>query len=178
MYTRGYQATSIDEIIATTKVTKGAFFYHFKTKDEMGLAVINEVMFPSMYDTLVASLRASNDPVNDIYRVMHDLLFENSFLQPKYGCPAGNFAQEMAPLNTHFAEALSKLVEAWQDAIQASIRRAKKAGKVSKEVSPKQVAVFIAAGYWGIRNYAKMYNSNTSYTIYLKELKRYLAGLK
>lgn len=178
MYTSGYQATSIDEIIATTKVTKGAFFYHFKNKDEMGLAVINEVMFPATYDTLVRPLINSDDPVKDIYSVMHGLLFENSFLQVKYGCPAGNFAQEMSPLDSEFAFALSKLVEEWEGTIQASIRRAKKTGKIKKEVNAKQVAVFVAAGYWGIRNYAKMYNNNASYTVYLKELKRYLASLK
>ena len=43
IYVKGYQTTSIDDIIATTKVTKGAFYYHFKTKDEMGLAIINEI---------------------------------------------------------------------------------------------------------------------------------------
>jgi len=42
IYRQGYQATSIDEIIATTAVTKGALFYHFKNKEEMGLAIINE----------------------------------------------------------------------------------------------------------------------------------------
>lgn len=178
MYAKGYQATSIDEIIATTKVTKGAFFYHFKNKDEMGLAVINEVMFPATYDTLVKPLLESDDPVHDIYAVMHSLLFENSFLQVKYGCPAGNFAQEMSPLNVEFATALSRLVEAWQETIQTSIRRAKRVGKVNKEVNARQVAIFVAAGYWGIRNYAKMYEDNASYTIYLKELKRYLASLK
>ncbi len=30
IYVNGYQTTSIDQIIATTQVTKGAFFYHFK----------------------------------------------------------------------------------------------------------------------------------------------------
>lgn len=49
IYKQGYQATSIDDIIATTRLTKGAFFYHFKNKDEMGIAVINEVMYNGMY---------------------------------------------------------------------------------------------------------------------------------
>lgn len=48
IYRKGYQATSIDDIIATTQVTKGAFFYHFKSKDEMGLAMIREIMYPGM----------------------------------------------------------------------------------------------------------------------------------
>jgi TetR/AcrR family transcriptional repressor of nem operon len=44
IYVKGYQTTSIDDIIATTQVTKGAFYYHFKNKDEMGLAIINEIL--------------------------------------------------------------------------------------------------------------------------------------
>jgi AcrR family transcriptional regulator len=48
IYAKGYQTTSIDDIIATTKVTKGAFYYHFKTKDEMGLAIINELVKPQL----------------------------------------------------------------------------------------------------------------------------------
>ena len=43
IYERGYQNTSIDDILATTGVTKGAFYYHFQNKDEMGLAIIHEI---------------------------------------------------------------------------------------------------------------------------------------
>src|ERR1044071_5823658 len=87
IYVNGYQATSIDDIIATTKVTKGAFFYHFKNKDEMGLAVINELMYPSMYEAYVKPLSDSQQPVKDIYASMKYLLMEDTFLQAKYGCP-------------------------------------------------------------------------------------------
>jgi TetR/AcrR family transcriptional repressor of nem operon len=48
IYVNGYQTTSVDDIIATTKVTKGAFYYHFKTKDEMGIAIINEILKPTL----------------------------------------------------------------------------------------------------------------------------------
>ncbi|RAJ08805.1 TetR family transcriptional regulator [Chitinophaga skermanii] len=34
IYVKGFQTTSIDDILATTQVTKGAFYYHFKNKDE------------------------------------------------------------------------------------------------------------------------------------------------
>jgi TetR/AcrR family transcriptional regulator, transcriptional repressor for nem operon len=33
IYVKGYQSTSIDDIIATTHVTKGAFFHHFQNKE-------------------------------------------------------------------------------------------------------------------------------------------------
>ncbi len=36
--TKGYAATRIDEVCTAAGVTKGSFFHHFATKDELGLA--------------------------------------------------------------------------------------------------------------------------------------------
>ncbi len=44
IYSKGYQTTSIDRSLPPPKVTKRSFLYHFKNKDEMGLAIINELM--------------------------------------------------------------------------------------------------------------------------------------
>jgi len=37
---QGYAATSVDQIIAKLEMTKGTFFYHFKKKDDLALALI------------------------------------------------------------------------------------------------------------------------------------------
>ncbi len=178
IYVNGYQATSIDDIIATTRVTKGAFYYHFKSKDEMGLAVINELMHAPMYDAFVKPLINSQNPVKDIYSVMNYLLLDNTFMQAKYGCPAGNLTQEMSPLNNEFSKALSKLVKQWQEAIQKSIANGKKAGSIRKNVNGLQVALFVMSGYWGIRNFGKLQGNNECYHTFLLELKHYLKGMQ
>ena len=36
--TKGYSATSVDELCAAAGITKDAFFHHFKSKDELGVA--------------------------------------------------------------------------------------------------------------------------------------------
>lgn len=178
IYANGYQATSIDEIIATTKVTKGAFFYHFKNKEEMGLAVIKEVMYVAMYPVLVEPLLRSNDPVKDIYQMMKELLLADPFMQVKYGCPANNLMQEMAPLNADFAKALSLLVDEWDKALQASVNNGRRAGLIRKDVNAKQVANFIMTGYGGVRTMGRLYGTTEPYKIYLKELKRYLESMR
>jgi TetR/AcrR family transcriptional regulator, transcriptional repressor for nem operon len=178
IYVKGYQTTSIDEIIATTQVTKGAFFYHFKNKDEMGLAIINELLKPVLNDSFIRPLTNEEDPLTAIYNMMHYLLLENKFLKPEYGCPAANLTQEMSSWNIDFNVALNELSKQWQKTMITSIEKGKKAGFVKDHVNARQVTTFILSGYWGIRNLGKLGNSKSTYTAYLKELRNYLDMLK
>ncbi|WP_129715246.1 TetR/AcrR family transcriptional regulator [Pedobacter sp. SYP-B3415] len=177
IYLKGYQATSIDEIIAQTAVTKGAFFYHFKNKEEMGLAMINEVMYPGMTPYMIDVLGKTDDVLNDIYTMLKALLLSNPFFKVEYGCPAVNLVDEMAPINKPFRKALSRLMVEWQRAIEEVLTKAQSAGRISKNNSPKQVALFITSGYSGARNMGKVFGKG-AYEEYLQQFKNYLSSLK
>lgn len=177
IYRKGYQTTSIDNIITTTQVTKGAFFYHFKTKEEMGIAIINEIIKPLIHDILITPLQNTSKPINVIYLMIKSLLLENSLLKLEYGCPVSNLTQEMTPWNSNFTKALNELILEWQEAIENCIRNGSEDGSVQSNVDPKQVAYFITSSYWGIRNFGKNNNNIDCYHYYLKELKRYLKNL-
>lgn len=176
VYRNGYQATSIDNIIAETQVTKGAFFYHFKSKDEMGVAMIREIMYPGMQQSILQPLSDTVDPVGEIYQMMKGVLY-NHFFEAKYGCPAMNLIEEMAPLNDLFKKELAKQVKQFQRSIEKNIIRAIGSGKLPASVQPEQVSLFIATGYSGVRNMGKIYGKSC-YDTYLKSLKTYLENLK
>jgi AcrR family transcriptional regulator len=176
IYQQGYQATSIDDIIAKTQVTKGAFFYHFKNKDDMGLAMIREVLSPGMHMAMVEPLVQGNDPVRDIYDMMKALLFSPA-MQARFGCPAVNLVDEMSPVNTEFNEALAELVVNWRNAIEANLKKGKANGSISRDVNVQQASLFIVSGYSGIRNMGKIYGKEC-YTSYLKTFKNYLESLR
>ncbi|MBC9928998.1 TetR/AcrR family transcriptional regulator [Chitinophaga qingshengii] len=178
IYVKGYQTTSIDEILATTQVTKGAFYYHFKNKDEMGLAIINELLKPSFDAAFINPLKEEKDALKALYDMMYQLLMKNDFLKVEYGCPASNFTQEMAPWNKTFTKALNDLSEQWKQAIIHALETGKKSGMVNFQTDGEQVAVFIMSGYWGIRNLGKLKNSKSVYQVYLKQLKIYLETLR
>jgi len=95
----------------------------------------------------------------------------------KDGCPAGNLTQEMSPLNEDFRQALSKLSEAYKNAMKVAIENGQKNGVLKQDIQSDQVAVFVLSGYWGIRTYGKVASDNNCYNVYLEELKAYLNDL-
>jgi len=179
VYVKGYQTTSIDEILATTQVTKGAFYYHFKNKDEMGIAIINELLKPTFKINFLEPLQnLTGDPLVMLYEMMYAILMENDVMKVEHGCPASNFTQEMAPWNVDFTAALSELSNQWKQAIADSVERGKQNGYVRQDVAGEQVAVFVMSGYWGVRNIGKLVNNTSIYVTYLQQLKSYLNSLK
>jgi TetR/AcrR family transcriptional repressor of nem operon len=177
IYVHGYQTTSIDDILATTQVTKGAFYYHFKNKDEMGIAIINELLIPTFETTFIQPLQAPEPPAEIIYDLLYDILMNDDFMKVEHGCPAANLTLEMAPWHVEFTKALNTLSERWRNALTGCISDGKGRGEILPDVNANEVAVFIMSGYWGIRNMGKLTNSKTTYLIYLQQLKIYLNTL-
>lgn len=177
IYVKGYQSTSIDDIIAKTHVTKGAFFHHFRNKEEMGLALIKEFMHNTMQEMMMSPLLDSDNPLDEIYNLMHNLLLESPIMQARYGCPTHNLIQEMAPINPAFKQALFEINEQTQKVFLSILEDAQSKGKIRQNVDCQQVVLFILVGYAGIRNIGKLYDDDTQYHNYLTLLKDYLNGL-
>ncbi len=178
IYKKGYQSTSIDEIIATTKVTKGAFYYHFKNKKQMGIAVIKEIIQPKTIDLSISSLSSPDSLCDSLYTMIEELLLHNSFLTIEHGCPLANLTQEMSPLDNDFKQALNEVKSLWTDAISSSIIKEQQNNTLNPSINAEEVADFIIASYWGARALGKLSNKTNTYTHHLKQLKLYLTGLK
>ncbi|RKR82902.1 TetR family transcriptional regulator [Mucilaginibacter gracilis] len=176
IYQKGYQATSIDDILATTQVTKGAFYYHFKNKEEMGLAIIKEIMHKEVRPAVKNSV-ASVDFRKNLYKMLKDLLIDHPFMTAEYGCPAVNLIQEMAPLNDPFRQELKKNLKEWQKAIEDEITRAQNTGQLSDDYDTGAIALHVITLYHGVRNMGKVLGK-AYYIIFLKEFDDYLQSLK
>jgi len=178
IYVSGYQATSIDEIIATTKVTKGAFYYHFGSKEQMGLAVINEIIYPEIYKSFIGPLKGTDKPIKDIYKMIRNILFDVTFFKVENGCPLANLIQEMCPLNLDFGIVLDGISGMCIEALKEALKQGKKTGKIRSGTNVDEAAYFILSGYWGVRVLGKLHASHDCYATYLEELKRYLKSLQ
>ena len=150
-YRYGFQAGSLNCIVEETGLTKGALFHHFAGKQELGYAVVDEVIWPRFKATWIDPLEQSEDPIKDTKRLLLDIAekgpVNGSLVQ---GCPVNNLAQEMSPLDEGFRHRLENIYAAWRLAFRKALARGTKAGKVRKDVSPSRVAAFIVASLTGI----------------------------
>jgi TetR/AcrR family transcriptional regulator, transcriptional repressor for nem operon len=175
IYQKGYQSTSIDDIVATTQVTKGAFFYHFKNKEEMGLAIIKEIM-SNMITFSTTHLEKPGDVRTNIYQMMEALLLKNDFFKVEYGCPVVNLVGEMSAHNPAFQKSLKRVIVSWQAEIESALLRAQEQGIMTKDQDPKKIAQYITANYSGVRYLGKIFGK-PSYKTFLLEFKKYLDNL-
>lgn len=66
---RGFAGTSVDEVIAASGTTKGGFFHHFSSKQDLARALVDRYVAEDMQvlDDLVArSERLSRDPLQQL----------------------------------------------------------------------------------------------------------------
>ena len=177
-YANGFRQSSVDEILQNLGITKGSFYHHFHNKEEMGTALIEEVMAPQMEQMYGMLLATASDPLKAIHRMMKRLLFEEPELLAEYGCPMGNLAQELNAGHPQMREAFVRLMAVWRQALRGVLQRAIRAGIVRKGLKPDAIATTLIAGYWGIRTLGKTDDAPTVYKAWLAELDRYLETLR
>src|SRR5215813_5170552 len=87
-YKHGFQGGSLNHIVEMAGTTKGALFHHFAGKQELGYAVVDEIIGPILEQRWLEPLTDSKDPIADIKRVFRQYAKEDTgsghFVQ---GCP-------------------------------------------------------------------------------------------
>jgi len=178
-YKNGYQGGSLNQIVEAAGTTKGALFHHFAGKQELGYAVIDEIIEPTLEQRWLAPLEDSKDPIADIKRVFRQYTKQDASTG-KYvqGCPLNNLAQEMSPLDEGFRKRIDRLYTTWRkryaDALAAGIA----VGTVRKDVAPHKVASLLVATQMGIWGSGKSSQDNDLMIQACDALCGYLEGLR
>jgi len=96
-YRQGYEHTSFSDIADDVRISRGNFYYHFKTKDEILDAVIGTRLAytQQMLDRWEAE---GKDPAARIRSFIHMLIANRADIK-RYGCPVGTLCTELAKLN-------------------------------------------------------------------------------
>ena len=107
IYRHGYEHTSFSDIANAVQISRGNFYYHFKTKDEILDAVIN-VRLANTRKMLERWETAGKQPEDRIRSFIHILTMNQEKIK-HYGCPVGTLCTELAKLDHYSKTEANKL---------------------------------------------------------------------
>jgi AcrR family transcriptional regulator len=153
IYRSGFQSASLDTILASAGVTKGALYYYFKSKKALGYAVVEEVIGPDNHGEWVRPLQSSKDPIDTLIGIVQGLSVRPKDVRG--GCQLINLAQEMSPLDAGFRKRLAIIFDGWREAVASTFREGQTRGRVRRDVEPADAAGLLIAMVEGYGSLAK-----------------------
>lgn len=177
IHLHGFQAASIANILRDTGLTKGALYHHFPTKQELGLAVVKEVVNDQLDLMIFRRIRESEQPVKTLLQIIDESRHQTELEAINLGCPLNNLMQEMSPLDKDFQVCLNNILSIWQSTVEDALRRDQKAGGVRADVDCHAAALFIVSAWEGCIGIAKSQQSLKNFSLCMKQLHSYVLGL-
>lgn len=114
---KGYAGTTVDDILAATGLTKGAFFHHFKSKGDLARAVLERyaendfALFEGWSD---AADRASDDPLERLMLFIKSFeTFLDELGEPFPGCVFASYTYESRQFGPEVHEYIRKRFATW-----------------------------------------------------------------
>jgi TetR/AcrR family transcriptional regulator, transcriptional repressor for nem operon len=174
---KGYAASTIDDICHVAKLTKGSFFHHFKSKDELALSAAAH--WGTMTETFFASARyhEAKDPLD---RLLGYVDFRAEILQGEladYTCLLGTLVQETYATHPDIRTACEKGMSTHIAILSRDIEAAKQLYKPDAPWSAESVGYFIQTVLQGAFIFAKAKQGPEVVRDSLAHLRRYLDAL-
>ncbi len=118
IHVQGYRGTSLDEIAKRCRMTKANLLHHYKSKEELGLAVLDfkaDCYRKNCLEPLFAEGKTAEQAIRDVFDQAACFFKGNGC---KAGCFIGNIALEMSDVDTRFRERAGAFFAEWSGALE------------------------------------------------------------
>ena len=153
---RGYNGTSMRDVLNASGVKAGNFYFYFNSKEELGLAVLDDLE-GMMFDILESAYaRDDLSPIQKLGAMMGALVAYIEIQECRGGCLFGNMAMEMSDQNQRYRERVEQIFKRWQRSIEILIREAQQVDEISGEIDPLKFSEYILMALEGGIMFSKM----------------------
>ena len=171
---KGYTATRIEDVCETAGLTKGSFFHHFKSKEDLALAAAEywNVMTGEFFRS--APYHLLPDPVD---RLLAYVDFRKKILQgtlPEFTCLVGTMVQEIYETHPSIRDACDKSIRQHAATLELEITKATHIHRMNPEWTAESLALYMQAVIQGSFILAKAEGGAEVAAACLDHLRRYL----
>jgi TetR/AcrR family transcriptional repressor of nem operon len=167
---RGYGATTTQEIAAAAGVTSGAMHHHFPIKKEIGLAVIRERVAVAVRETWIDPLAHAKTTKKGVAGIFDEICRGLDARGAVQGCPLNNLALELSFGDPDFREELRQVFDEWRQALADRLRADQATGRAAA-IDADALAMFVVAAYSGAMALAKADQTSTALRVTADQLK-------
>ncbi|WHY85922.1 TetR/AcrR family transcriptional regulator [Neobacillus novalis] len=145
IHSKGYQATSVSDIMTATNIGKGQFYHYFQSKQDLGLAVVEDLVKDWEGQLIIGILNTSDDPVTKLNRMLQWAETSHAEMEIKYGCAMGNLAIEMSAQDEEFRVRIEEFFKQWVDSVADILTKMIEDHQLDESINPKKNAESIVA---------------------------------
>lgn len=119
-YEGGFEATSFADVAAELSISRGNFYHHFKTKDDILDAVISRRI--ARTQAMLDAWQAEGDtPRTRILSFIHMLIANRTKIMA-FGCPVGTLCTELAKLDHGARHRAAEILGLFRDWLEGQFR--------------------------------------------------------
>ncbi|MGH9701779.1 MAG: TetR/AcrR family transcriptional regulator [Candidatus Acidiferrales bacterium] len=122
---RGYAESTLADLMARAEVNSGSFYYFFKSKENLLLAVLERYK-EMLHSVLLAPIwEKISDPIERVFGLLARYREAVVMTGCTYGCPIGRLAMEVAPEMGAVHALIAANFEGWSTAVRECLEMAR-----------------------------------------------------
>jgi len=140
-YVKGFNSTSISDILSRSQVHSGSLYHFFPGKQDLLVAVLEFYRDGIKENLLDIAWVGVDDPIDRIFALLHGYRTGLLMSDFAHGCPIGNLALEISEPDPRIRELLQINFENWIEAIEHCLESA--GTRLPRETDRHALAEFI-----------------------------------
>jgi TetR/AcrR family transcriptional repressor of nem operon len=149
----GFSATSVDAVLAAAGASKGAFFHHFPSKDELGRAVVARYAADdiALVERLLGEAEdAVSDPADQYVHFLRAYeAVANRLPLDETGCLFASFVYDRLPADGATRNVIAEATDTWRTLVRGKVEQALAARPPVVEVDAASLADQLFVAYEG-----------------------------
>ena len=147
---KGFLSTSISDILAATNSSKGGFYNHFRSKDDLYFAVLKKAK-NVWRERNLDGLTEIENPIDKIKKLLAN--YKDKYLKDSINFPGGcifvTLSVELDDQRPNLASEIKKGFDGLKSMINRLLDEGKKSGQIREELNTKAIAEMVFAGMVG-----------------------------